>query len=58
MGSKTRLSSFCTKRGDDTMNLVMSHKIKTRLAHPNDNEKLPPIIRLSLTCQTTTDHLR
>ena len=33
MGSKTRLSSYCTKRGDDTVNLVTSRKTNARLAH-------------------------
>ena len=30
MGSKTRLNSYCTKRGDNTMNLATSRKKKTR----------------------------
>ena len=34
MGSKTRLSSYCTKRGDNTVNLVTSRKTNTRLARP------------------------
>ena len=34
MGSKTRLSSYCTKRGDNTVNLVTSHKTNARLARP------------------------
>ena len=34
MGSKTRLSSYCTKRGDNTVNLVTSRKTNARLAHP------------------------
>ena len=34
MGSKTRLSSYCTKRGDDTVNLVTSRKTNARLARP------------------------
>ena len=34
MGSKMRLSSYCTKRGDNTVTLVMSCKINTRLARP------------------------
>ena len=34
MGSKTRLSSYCTKRGDDTANLVTSRKTNARLARP------------------------
>ena len=34
MGSKTRLSSYCTKRGDDTVNLATSCKTNARLACP------------------------
>ena len=34
MGSNTRLSSYCTKRGDDTVNLVTSRKTNARLARP------------------------
>ena len=34
MGSKTRLSSYCTKRGDNTVNLVTSRKTIARLARP------------------------
>ena len=34
MGSKTRLSSYCTKRDDNTVNLVTLCKINTRLARP------------------------
>ena len=34
MGSKTRLSSYCTKRGDNTMNLVTSSKTIARLSRP------------------------
>ena len=34
MGSKTRLSSYCTKQDNDTVNLVTSHKINTRLVRP------------------------
>ena len=34
MGSKTRLRSYCTKRGDNTVNLVTSRKTIMRLAHP------------------------
>ena len=34
MGSKTRLSFYCTKRGDDAVNLVMSRKTNTRLVRP------------------------
>ena len=32
MGSKTRLSSYCTKRGDYIVNLATSRKLNTRLA--------------------------
>ena len=34
MGSKTRLSSYCTKRDDNTVNLVTSRKTNGRLARP------------------------
>ena len=34
MGSKTRLSSYCTKQGDNTVNLVTSRKTNARLARP------------------------
>ena len=34
MGSKTRLSSYCTKRAHNTVNLVTSRKISARLARP------------------------
>ena len=36
MGSKTRLSSYCNKRGDNTVNLVYvtSRKTIARLARP------------------------
>ena len=34
MGSKTKLRSYCTKRGDDTVNLVTSRKTNARLARP------------------------
>ena len=34
MGSKTRLSSYCTKRANNGVNLVTSRKINTRLARP------------------------
>ena len=36
MGSKTRLSSYCTKRANNCVNLVTSRKINTRLARPID----------------------
>ena len=34
MGSKTRLSSYCTKRANNGVNLATSRKIITRLARP------------------------
>ena len=34
MGSKTRLSSYCTKRANNGVNLVTSRKINMRLARP------------------------
>ena len=34
MGSKSRLTSSFTKRGDNNVNLVTSRKINTRLARP------------------------
>ena len=34
MGSKTRLSSYCTKRANNGVNLVTSRNINTRLARP------------------------
>ena len=34
MGSKTRLSCYCTKRANNGVNLVTSRKINTRLARP------------------------
>ena len=34
MVSKTRLSSYCTKRANNGVNLVTSRKINTRLARP------------------------
>ena len=37
MGSKTRLSSYCTKRANNGVNLVTSRKINTRLARPIDD---------------------
>ena len=47
MGSKTRLSSYCTKRANNGVNLVTSRKINTRLARPinrqdNGNTNIPP----------------
>ena len=34
MGLKTRLSSHCTKRANNGVNLVTSRKVNTRLARP------------------------
>ena len=34
MGSKTRLSAYCTKQGNNGVNLVTSRKMNTRLARP------------------------
>ena len=34
MGSKTRLRSYCSKQGDNTVNLVTSRITNTRLGHP------------------------
>ena len=34
MGSKTRMSSYCTKRTNNGVNLVTPRKINTRLARP------------------------
>ena len=34
MRSKTRLSSYCTKRANNGVNLVTSRDINTRLARP------------------------
>ena len=34
MGLKTMLSSYCTKRANNGVNLVTSRKINTRLARP------------------------
>ena len=34
MGSKTRLSSYCTKRANNGVNLVTSRNTNTRLARP------------------------
>ena len=41
MGSKTRLSSYCTKRANNSVNLVTSCKINTRLARPISQEDFP-----------------
>ena len=38
MGSKTRLSSYCTKRANNGVNLVTSREINTRLARPIHNK--------------------
>ena len=39
MGSKTRLSSYCTKRANNGVNLVTSRKINTRLARPIGHDR-------------------
>ena len=36
MGLKTRLSSYCTNRANNGVNLVTSRNINTRLARPID----------------------
>ena len=43
MGSKTRLSSYCTKRGNNGVNLVTSRKINTRLARPITEQAAEPM---------------
>ena len=40
MGSKTRLSSYCTKRANNGLNLETSRKINTRLARPINRDFL------------------
>ena len=40
MGLKTRLSSHCTKRANNGVNLVTSRKVKTRLARPIHKHKV------------------
>ena len=52
MGSKTRLSSYCSKRGDNTMNLVTSHKTNARLARPIKWELPQPVHVSNLTSVT------
>ena len=45
MGSKTRMSSYCTKRGNNGVNLVTSRKINTRLARPISlNNQVPYVL--------------
>ena len=39
MGLKARLSSYCTKRANNGVNLVTSRKINTRLARPIKENK-------------------
>ena len=54
MGSKTRLSSHCSKRGDNTVNLVMSRKTNVRLARPIADltlAALPPVYYPAYTAQ-------
>ena len=44
MGLKARLSSYCTKRANNGVNLVTSRKINKRLARPikDDFAKVEP----------------
>ena len=52
MDSKTRLSAYCTKRGDDTVNLVTSRKTNARLARliVHEKKKSIKLIRFSFVC--------
>ena len=43
-----RLSSYCTKRGDNTVNLVTSRKIIARLARPIASAHTSYFIRPSI----------
>ena len=40
MGSKTRLSSYCTKRANNSVNFVTSRNVNTRLARPIGGDRL------------------
>ena len=55
MGSKTRLSSYCTKRANNGVNLVTSRKINTRLARPISVIRLT---RITLLCVLTDAAVR
>ena len=46
MGSKTRLISYCTKRGDNTVNLVTSRKTIAKLVRPIAIQKMYPFTRI------------
>ena len=48
MGLKARLSSYCTKRANNGVNLVTSRKINTRLARPFDIDTLRGLLGSSL----------
>ena len=43
MRSKTRLSSYSTKRGDNTVNLGTSRKTNARLARPDNGPAYQPV---------------
>ena len=43
MRSKTRLSSYSTKRGDNTVNLGTSRKTNARLARPDHGPAYQPV---------------
>ena len=45
MGSKTRLSSYCTKRANNGVNLATSRKIITRLARPIAGRHMLKIVK-------------
>ena len=49
MGLKARLSSSCTKRSNNGVNLVTSRKINTRLARP-----IECVFRLCIVARYTT----
>ena len=42
MGLKTRLSSHCTKRANNGVNLVTSRNVNTRLVRPIHTEDTDP----------------
>ena len=44
MGTETRLSSYCTKRGEKAVNLVTSRKTNARLARPIEHCKLVRVL--------------
>ena len=49
MGSKMRLSSYCTKPGNNTLYLVTSRKTNTRLARPISVSFSFPFLALNYT---------